>query len=258
MDIVSGSKADMPDGLYAELAIYRHKVFVEMLGWELHTDCSYELDQFDRPDTVYVIVRDDAHRITGCARLLPTTKPYLLAEFFPQLLNGLPAPCAEDVWELSRFAAVDVTDASRTARDQLSSPVAVTLLQNAIQTASILGARRLITVSPIGVERLLRQAGFRAQRAGPPMVIGGHPLFGCWIDVESERRPPVFSSTRLDSPVVNVADLQPIQNARQCMATDGALGHDRDGLVGCVIHDRHALDDASLGGAVEQEVHRPT
>lgn len=185
MDIVSGIQADMPDGLYADLGAYRHQVFVERLGWELDTTCGYERDQFDRPDTVYVIVRDDAHRITGCARLLPTTKPYLLAEVFPQLLNGLLPPCAEDVWELSRFAAMDVTNASRTARGQLSSPAAVTLLQSAIQTASNIGARRLITVSPIGVERLLRQAGFRARRAGPPMVVGGHPLFGCWIDVES-------------------------------------------------------------------------
>ncbi len=42
----------------------------------------------------------------------------------------------------------------------------------------------LITVSPIGVERLLRRAGFWSHRGGPSTVIGGHPIVACWIDVE--------------------------------------------------------------------------
>lgn len=185
-NFVSGIRAELPNDLYADLGIYRHQVFVEMLGWELDTPNGYEWDQFDRPDTFYVVARDDTQRITGCARLLPTTKPYLLGEIFPELLNGLPPPCVPDVWELSRFAAVDVTNASGTARGQMSSPIAVALLQSAVQAASNLGATRLITVSPIGVERLLRHAGFKAHRAGPPMVVGGHPLFACWIAVERE------------------------------------------------------------------------
>lgn len=184
MDIVSGIRAGLPNGLYADLGVYRHRVFVEMLGWELDTPNGYECDQFDRPDTFYVVARDDTQRITGCARLLPTTKPYLLGEVFPELLNGLLPPCSPDVWELSRFAAVDAKKTSGSARSQLSSPVAVALLRGAIQTAAHLGAKRLITVSPIGVERLLMHAGFRAHRAGPPMVVDGHPLFACWIECE--------------------------------------------------------------------------
>ncbi|MDI9690539.1 acyl-homoserine-lactone synthase, partial [Burkholderia cenocepacia] len=45
------------------------------------------------------------------------------------------------------------------------------------------GVQRLITVSPLGIERLLRRAGFLAHRAGPPMIIDGHPIFACWIEV---------------------------------------------------------------------------
>lgn len=184
MDILSGSRASLPKGLYTDLAAYRHQVFVEMLGWELDTFIGYEKDQFDRADTVYVVARDDAQRINGCARLLPTTKPYLLSEVFPELLNGLPSPCEPDIWELSRFAAVDLNDGPGTPRGQMSSPIAVELLQSAIQAASDLGSTRLITVSPIGVERLLQTAGFRAHRAGPPVVVGGHPLVACWIELD--------------------------------------------------------------------------
>lgn len=184
MNIVSGGQTDLPHGLYADLSTYRHEVFVELLGWDLDTPKGIEQDQFDRQDTVYVIARNSEGRINGCARLLPTTKPYLLKEVFPELLNGLTPPISSDIWELSRFAAADISDASASPRGQLSSQIAIALLKGAIQTAARLGAKQLITVSPLGVERLLRHAGFRSHRAGPAMVIGGHPLFACWIEVE--------------------------------------------------------------------------
>ena len=164
--------------------MYRHDVFVDLLGWDLDKPDGLEYDQFDRPDTVYVVVRNEDGCINGCARLLPTTKPYLLGEVFPQLLNGLPPPESEDVWELSRFAAVDVSDASRPPQGQMSSPFTRALLNGVIKTASRLGARRLISVSPLGVERLLRHYGFCAHRAGPPTTVGGHPLFACWIEID--------------------------------------------------------------------------
>jgi len=71
---------------------------------------------------------------------------------------------------------------------QFSSSVAIELLQESITCATELGAKRIITVSPIGIERLLRRAGFHAHRAGPPMVIDGHPIFACWIELNQSGR----------------------------------------------------------------------
>jgi N-acyl-L-homoserine lactone synthetase len=183
---MSGSSEGLPAGVYSKVAHYRHKVFVEQLGWELRTQDGEELDQFDRPDTVYVVAQDDDGQVLGCARLLPTTRPYLLREVFPQLLNGLPPPCSQDVWELSRFAAVDLNNPAP-AQEQLSSPIRVELLHESVAYAATQGAKRLISVSPIGVERLIRRAGFHAHRAGPPMIIDGHPIFACWIELEQPR-----------------------------------------------------------------------
>ena len=180
MQVITGPVEVLPNNLYAKVAGYRHQVFVEQLGWALHTENRMESDQFDRPDTVYVVAQDDNGHVSGCARLLPTTRPYLLGEVFPQLLNGLAPPCSPDVWELSRFAAVDLNDRSRTA-GQFSSSVARKLLEESIACAVSHGAKRLITVSPIGVERLLSRSEFHAHRAGPPTIIDGHPIFACWI-----------------------------------------------------------------------------
>lgn len=184
MQIFAGDTVNLPKGVFARVSSYRHRVFVEKLGWELNCTDSLELDQFDRPDTVYVVAQDQEERIQGCARLLPTTQSYLLSEVFPQLLNGAPAPNSPDVWELSRFAAVDIYSPVGSTGGQFSSDIAISLLRESIRVAKSKGAKRLITVSPLGVERLLSRAGFRMHRAGPPMVVSGkYPIFACWIDL---------------------------------------------------------------------------
>lgn len=189
MQFTAGMLGDLSPKLIAELAGYRHKVFVEMLGWQLQSQNSLEFDQFDRADTLYVVARDYAGQINGCARLLPTTQPYLLKEVFPQLLNGCLAPSTSDVWELSRFAAVNFNAAQTSATGQFSSPIAVGLLRSALECAGKRGATRLITVSPRGVERLLRKSGFQAQRAGRPAIIEGSPLVACWIPCDKNIHP---------------------------------------------------------------------
>lgn len=184
MDMVAGTADSLMD-TYQRVASYRHRVFIENLGWDLHSLDGMEQDQFDRPDTIYVAARDDDGEICGCARLLPTTRAYLLAEVFPQLLNGLVPPCSPDVWELSRFASVDFNSPNQTPLRQMSSEVAIDLMQASIEYAHRKGAKRLIAVTPLGVERLLRNAGFKSRRAGPPMRINGHLIFACWIEVEA-------------------------------------------------------------------------
>ena len=168
----------------ADMVRFRYQVFVETLGWKLASPGEgIELDEYDRPDTMYVIARDESGDVTGSARLLPTTRPYLLGEVFPQLLQGQPVPASAKIWELSRFAAVDFSARRTSALSQFSSPVAVGLLRAALRVAGERGAERLITVSPLGIERLLRRAGFIAHRAARPCIVDGHPLFAALIEI---------------------------------------------------------------------------
>jgi N-acyl-L-homoserine lactone synthetase len=184
MRVISGAVAGLPEGYYGRVAHYRHRVFVEQLGWRLEARDGAEADQFDRADTVYVMVEDESGNIAGCARLLQTTQPYLLAEVFPQLLNGLPPPRDPTVWELSRFAAMDFNARVVTPLSQFASSATALLMRAAVACAAAHGAQRLITVSPVGIERLIRRLGLQAHRAGPPMIIDEHAIFACWIDVQ--------------------------------------------------------------------------
>ena len=172
MITTSGHLSQFPASTADHLAHYRHRIFIERLCWQLPCSDGLEVDQFDRADTIYVLARDEAGAIHGCARLLPTLRPYLLEQLFPDLLDGRPAPHSPKIWELSRFAS--------------SSPsVTRSLLAATVERAAREGAQRLLTISPLGVERLLRRMGVHAQRAGAPVSMKGKKIFACWIEIDA-------------------------------------------------------------------------
>lgn len=183
MEIVIGRRATLTPQEMDALARYRHRVFIQALRWNLPgTHDGLELDQFDHDGTWHVLALQRG-AVMGCARLLPTTGPYLLSTLFPELTGEDRPPCSPQVWELSRFAATGGEAPATGPASQWSSPAALDLLRAVLRLASSLGARRLITVSPIGIERLLRRTGIACARAGPPRRIQGSLLYGCWIEV---------------------------------------------------------------------------
>lgn len=176
MQFIYGTSAVLQSELMVEVARYRFNVFVKKLGWQLPCQEGLEYDEFDDEKTVYVVAQDDDGNVVGTARLLPTTGPYLLAKLFPSLWGSGELPNSPDVWELSRFASVDTNGVAHTLPGQFSSAHATQLLDSAIDCARIHGASELITVSPVGVERLLAQAGYQVRRAGIPGIVGGARL----------------------------------------------------------------------------------
>lgn len=172
----------LPEGVGNALAQYRHEIFVKQLGWRLPmADNGFERDQYDRDDTVYVVGRDEADSICGCARLLPTTRPYLLKDLFPFLLApGMDAPESPEVWELSRFAA------SPLAAGQPEGWVFRPMLASVVRCAAQLGARQIIGVTYLSMERLFRRIGVHAHRAGQAQCIDGRMVVACWIDIDSQ------------------------------------------------------------------------
>ena len=173
----------LPDDLDTALAHYRHRIFVEQLGWRLPSaDDRFERDQYDRDDTVYVVAHDESGAICGCARLLPTSSPYLLQDLFPSLLaDGMAPPRAADVWELSRFAA---STSDGTFGEDAGAWAVRPMLASVVECAVKLGARQLIGVTFLSMERLFRRIGVHAHRAGPAQRIDGRMVVACWIDLD--------------------------------------------------------------------------
>jgi N-acyl-L-homoserine lactone synthetase len=183
MRVISGAAARLPPGLYQRLAHYRYQVFVEHLGWQLPAQGEAETDPFDGPEAVYVVAEEPNGELSGCARLLPTSSPYLLSRNFPEVLNGAPAPCDSTIWELSRFCAVQLSSRKHTSLSDFPNSSAAMLMRAAMSCAADYGARRLVTVTALAMERLIRRLGIHSHRMGPPCVVNGEPIYGCWIEL---------------------------------------------------------------------------
>lgn len=185
LNIFVGTSAQLNAGVETELAIYRHRVFVEQLGWDLPTaEKGLERDQFDKPDTLYVVAKDAGGDVCGCARLLSTEQAYLLSSVFPGLMDGAPLPSSPDVWELSRYTTQGLNGETLT-REQQKERFAG-LLKAVVEAASARGAKRLITFSYLGVERLARNFGLHIHRAGAPQMIDGKPVLAFWIELDQQ------------------------------------------------------------------------
>lgn len=164
---ISGTPQLLAPHGFDHVGAYRRDILLNRLGWELYTSDGLELDAFDGPQAVYVCTHDTEDRVKGVARLLPTTRPYLLETTFPQLWAGRDLPHDPGIWEMSRFAAVDFS-AHASRQQQASARFASQLLREVARSAMQRGAHTLVTVCPIGLERLLLVNGFHGMRVGRP------------------------------------------------------------------------------------------
>jgi acyl homoserine lactone synthase len=158
----------------------RHEVFKERLDWVVGSQSGRERDMFDDLDPVYIVCEDQGE-VLGSWRLLPTTKPYMLKDVFPELLYGKPAPEAPDVWEISRFAV-----SKRVAgNESLGTVKTVTnlLLEQLFKFAAQRDITRIVAVADVRFERILKRAGLLTHRYGPPMQIGVTSAVSGFADV---------------------------------------------------------------------------
>src|SRR3546814_9437698 len=63
----------------------RKRLFVDLFGWDVPVvDGRLEIDQFDGPETVYIVCANAAGEHEASIRLMPTTRPHMLGEIFPR------------------------------------------------------------------------------------------------------------------------------------------------------------------------------
>lgn len=179
LHIVDQSKAGPSDALLRAMFEARKRVFIDLLGWDLPVLAGkYELDQFDTPDAIYLILAgvDRAHRAS--ARLLPTTRPHLLDTLFRGLCDGA-VPRGERIWEITRFCLDRSLDAQarRRARDELVHGLA--------RLAYAHGIERYTGVAEAGWLAQILDFGWRADTLGEPQTIGGKRLGALAIDIDA-------------------------------------------------------------------------
>jgi acyl homoserine lactone synthase len=144
-------------------------VFKERLDWDVSVAGGLEIDQYDTFMPTYLLALEQSE-VVGCVRLLPTTGRNMLADTFPVLLDGHAAPNAARIWESSRFC-VDTKNVGATAENGLREATFL-LFAAMIEWGKQLDLQAIATVTDLRMERILRRAGWKLNRLGPPRQIG--------------------------------------------------------------------------------------
>ncbi len=181
----------------------RYRVFCERLGW-VPGENQMERDDFDDQDPSYLIKQEADGTVSACVRLLPSTGANMLRDTFPDLLTGGACPAAQDIMESSRFA-VD-TALLRSRGDLELSKTTYELFLSMIEFGLGRGLSKIITVTDLRIERLVKRANWPYERLGEPQkqMDGGKVVKAVALAVEvSERaRQAVAEKAELHYPVL--------------------------------------------------------
>lgn len=156
----------------------RKRVFVDLLKWDVPVLANaWELDHFDDEQATYIIISDGKGGHLASARLLKTTRPHLLDQLYPELVDR-EIPRGVDVLEITRFCIDPGQRAPerREARDML-----VTALT---EHALAVGIARYTGVAEINWFRQIANFGWNCAALGTPQLIDGRMLAAMVIEID--------------------------------------------------------------------------
>ena len=163
--------------LIDEMFRLRARIFRDRLRWDVQVVDGKERDKYDDEAPVYLIYTDDeTGEIKGSLRLLPTTGPTLLADFFSDTLPDAVHLSAPTIWECTRFCLDDeILDRGRQDELLLASAVLIAALGEVAISA---GIESIIGNFEAPMLRLYRRIGCEVEvlgstsRYGRPVYLG--------------------------------------------------------------------------------------
>jgi acyl-homoserine lactone synthase len=158
----------------------RKQVFVDLLKWDVPVlDGRFEIDEFDDSQATYIIAADGDGNHLGSARLLPTTRPHILGDLFPELCAG-PVPAGPRIFEITRFCLGRHQGAAvrRDTRNRLVSGLVSFALEHGIRTYT--------GVAEMGWLQQILAFGWDCRPLGSPLELGGRLTGALAITVDEE------------------------------------------------------------------------
>ena len=170
------------DAVLRSMFAARKSVFVDLLKWDVPVLADrYEIDQYDDAHATYLILADPDGTHLGSARLLPTTRPHILGDFYPDLCEQAP-PQAPDIQEITRFCL------DRRLRAAERRQVRDTLVTALVDHALAHGITAYSAIAEIGWLQQILAFGWRCTPLGLPRMINGTMLGALRIDIASDTK----------------------------------------------------------------------
>jgi acyl homoserine lactone synthase len=178
--VVEPHNAEKHGHLLEQMFRMRARIFHDHLGWDVVVKDGMERDKYDEQSPVYIIYTDeDGHRVKGSLRLLPTTGPTLVADFFSDTLPDAASLMAPTIWECTRFCLDDDVWQKNKEEILFASTVLLVALGDLALRA---GIESVIGNFDTAALHLWRRIGCEVEilgstsRYGRPVYLGLHPI----------------------------------------------------------------------------------
>lgn len=158
----------------------RKRVFVDLLKWDVPVlGGRFEVDQFDTPEAVYLVLADESANHRASARLLRTDRSHILAQLFPSLCEGN-IPSGPQTREITRFCidpALCRTERRRARNELVSALVDHALLWNITDYTAVANMQWF---------RQISRFGWKCRALGPQRLIGTELLIALHIEIDDQ------------------------------------------------------------------------
>jgi acyl-homoserine lactone synthase len=177
----------------AELESYhrwRHLIYVEERGWgDLRKPDGLERDEFDTPQAVHLLALENG-RIVGGSRLMRASRPTILSEAFPHLVERNELPRDDETLDWTRMFVVPSHRGAGKPRS-----VRGALLTSVMEYALSASARRVGGVMEAFWLSQFAAIGWRMQILGLPRPIAGAMVLAAFVAVDDAALRSVRTST---------------------------------------------------------------
>ena len=193
---LSGHERHKHERHFREMFHHRKLVFHDQKQWDVGVvDGLYEIDEFDRDDTCYLMSFDRQGRLVGSLRLISTAMPHMMSgpflKMFPDIAFKSPV-----IWEVTRFVVVG----DREIQPNQVSRAACELLLGTCQFGLTHGVKQMTSVYEAGMLRLYRRCGLpNPEMARHRSEHHGLISAGLW-DISEALEASIIKATGLGKP----------------------------------------------------------
>lgn len=177
-----------------ELFRFRHLVFVEHAGWELPCRDQLEMDEFDTEHAVHLVRRNEAGEVVGQLRLLPTTRPYMIQQLWPDLMGPTPLPQSPRVWEVTRLGAdprLGLLERGRVVAELVTACIEYGMRHGIVEMLAVMGEDH--------ARKSVRGMGWSYERLGPMRTLGTESVMAARLPLNERELASVHRRTRIQS-----------------------------------------------------------
>lgn len=192
-----------------EMHKVRKFIFKDRMGWDVDiNEGGLEIDDYDLPETVYILARDDRNRVSGVWRMLPSASPSMIRNIWPEFLNSFDMPVHESAWEVSRFGVY--TDTSSTRENiKTSNRITAELILGLLTVCQLTGISDIYTMYNLQIAKSVGKIGFFAEATSNEICIEGKASVAGRIRTDTEALNRVKHITGMNCDL-KLHDLPPI------------------------------------------------